>query len=155
MTSLTVCRSPANEQMLAAIVAIEIAVTRLLGKWETSQNRPAIDREGWSVLRVPSIEDEDARRLHGELARLKREGLAHRCRSRRSNSSLGLVPLDQKNEQRLCKRVHQPGEDGQPDKQRYVDKIAWDYVQEIQLHRTGHLECTNRVHALRENRSPI
>lgn len=38
------------------------------------------EREGWSVLRVPSIEDEDARRLHRELARLKRERLAHRCR---------------------------------------------------------------------------
>ena len=32
------------------------------------------------MLRVPSIEDEDARRLHRELARLKRERLAHRCR---------------------------------------------------------------------------
>lgn len=38
------------------------------------------EREGWSVLRVPSIEDEDARRLHRELARLKRERLSHRCR---------------------------------------------------------------------------
>jgi transposase len=38
------------------------------------------EREGWSVLRVPGIEDEDARRLHRELARLKRERLAHRCR---------------------------------------------------------------------------
>lgn len=38
------------------------------------------EREGWSVLRVPSIEDEDARRLHRELVRLKRERLAHRCR---------------------------------------------------------------------------
>src|SRR5919106_4183971 len=36
--------------------------------------------EGWSVVRVPSVEEEDARRLHRELERLKREGLAHRTR---------------------------------------------------------------------------
>ena len=35
-------------------------------------------RGGWSVLRVPSIEEEDARHLHRELERLKRERLAHR-----------------------------------------------------------------------------
>lgn len=35
---------------------------------------------GWSVVRVPSVEEEDARRLHRELERLKREGLAHRMR---------------------------------------------------------------------------
>jgi transposase len=35
---------------------------------------------GWSVVRVPSVEEEDARRLHRELERLKREGLAHRTR---------------------------------------------------------------------------
>jgi len=38
------------------------------------------ERGGWSVVRVPSIEEEDARRLHRELERLKRERLAHRCR---------------------------------------------------------------------------
>lgn len=31
-------------------------------------------------MRVPRVEDEDARRLHRELARLWREQLAHRCR---------------------------------------------------------------------------
>ena len=31
---------------LGAIVGIEIAVTRLIGKWKTSQNRPASDRAG-------------------------------------------------------------------------------------------------------------
>jgi transposase len=31
---------------------------------------------GWSVVRVPSVEEEDARRLYRELERLKREGLA-------------------------------------------------------------------------------
>lgn len=35
---------------------------------------------GWSVVRVPSIEEEDARRLRRELERLKRERLAHRVR---------------------------------------------------------------------------
>jgi len=38
------------------------------------------ERGGWSVVRVPSIEEEDARRLHRELERLKRERLAHRLR---------------------------------------------------------------------------
>jgi len=36
------------------------------------------EREGWSVVRAPSLEEEDARRLHRELERLKRERLAHR-----------------------------------------------------------------------------
>lgn len=34
------------EQMLRAIVGIEIEVTRLQGKWKTSQNRTASDRAG-------------------------------------------------------------------------------------------------------------
>lgn len=34
------------EKQLRAIVGIEIPVTRLLGKWKASQNRPAADREG-------------------------------------------------------------------------------------------------------------
>jgi len=38
------------------------------------------ERGGWSVLRVPSIEEEDARHLHRELGRLKRERIAHRVR---------------------------------------------------------------------------
>ena len=38
------------------------------------------EREGWSVVRAPSLEEEDARRLHRELERLKRERLAHRLR---------------------------------------------------------------------------
>lgn len=31
---------------LRAIVGIEISVTRLIGKWKTSQNRPAVDQRG-------------------------------------------------------------------------------------------------------------
>ncbi len=38
------------------------------------------ERGGWSVVRVPSVEEEDARHLHRELERLKRERLAHRLR---------------------------------------------------------------------------
>ena len=38
------------------------------------------ERGGWSVVRVPSPEEEDARHLHRELGRLKRERLAHRLR---------------------------------------------------------------------------
>jgi len=34
------------EGMLGAIVGIEIPVTRLIGKWKVSQNRPARDRDG-------------------------------------------------------------------------------------------------------------
>ena len=34
------------ERQLRAIVGIEIPVTRLLGKWKASQNRPVADREG-------------------------------------------------------------------------------------------------------------
>jgi len=42
--------SDAPEEFIAmqlrAIVGIEIRLTRLIGKWKTSQNRPAADREG-------------------------------------------------------------------------------------------------------------
>lgn len=38
------------------------------------------ERGGWSAVRVPSVEEEDARHLHRELERLKRERLAHRVR---------------------------------------------------------------------------
>lgn len=34
------------EQMLGAIVGIEIPLTRLVGKWKLSQNRPPADRDG-------------------------------------------------------------------------------------------------------------
>ena len=38
------------------------------------------ERGGRSVVRVPSVEQEDARHLHRKLERLKRERLAHRVR---------------------------------------------------------------------------
>jgi transposase len=38
------------------------------------------EREVWSVVRVPSVEDEDARQLHRELKQLKKEVLQHRLR---------------------------------------------------------------------------
>jgi transposase len=38
------------------------------------------ERDVWSVVRVPSVEDEDARQLHRELEQLKREVLQHRLR---------------------------------------------------------------------------
>jgi transposase len=40
------------------------------------------ERRVWSVVRVPSAEQEDARRLHRELERLSREQTAHRNRVR-------------------------------------------------------------------------
>lgn len=43
-----VADAPADyiDQMLKAIVGIEIVIERLEGKWKTSQNRPPADREG-------------------------------------------------------------------------------------------------------------
>ncbi len=38
------------------------------------------ERGGWSLVHVPSVEEEDTRHLHRELERLKRERLAHRVR---------------------------------------------------------------------------
>jgi len=46
-------------QMLGAIVGIEIPVTRLLGKWKVSQNRPAADRDG-VIKGLREIDDADA-----------------------------------------------------------------------------------------------
>ena len=40
------------------------------------------ERDVWSVLRIPSAEDEDARRLHRELGRLKKERTMHVSRIR-------------------------------------------------------------------------
>lgn len=34
------------EKMLAAVVGIELRVTKLVGKWKVSQNRPVADRDG-------------------------------------------------------------------------------------------------------------
>jgi transcriptional regulator len=34
------------EKMLSAIVAVEIPIDHLLGKWKVSQNRPQLDRAG-------------------------------------------------------------------------------------------------------------
>jgi transcriptional regulator len=34
------------EKQLRAIVGIEIVISKLLGKWKASQNRPVVDREG-------------------------------------------------------------------------------------------------------------
>ena len=40
------------------------------------------DKQVWSVVRVPSCEEEDARRIHRELERLKKERGGHRSRIR-------------------------------------------------------------------------
>ena len=34
------------DKQLGAIVGIEVPMTRLIGKWKVSQNRPAADRDG-------------------------------------------------------------------------------------------------------------
>ena len=47
------------DTMLGAIVGIEIHVTRLVGKWKTSQNRPVADRHG-VIKGLHEIDDPDA-----------------------------------------------------------------------------------------------
>jgi transcriptional regulator len=46
--SWKVTDAPADfiEQMLGSIIGIEIPITRLIGKWKVSQNRPIRDKEG-------------------------------------------------------------------------------------------------------------
>jgi transcriptional regulator len=50
------------EQMLGAIVGIEIPLTRLVGKWKVSQNRPAADRDG-VVKALRELNDAEARAM--------------------------------------------------------------------------------------------
>jgi transcriptional regulator len=52
------------EQMLGAIVGIEIPLTSLVGKWKVSQNRPAADRAG-VVKALSEIGDGGARAMSG------------------------------------------------------------------------------------------
>jgi transcriptional regulator len=47
------------ETMLGAIVGIEIPVTRLVGKWKASQNRPPADRKG-VISGLSEMADADA-----------------------------------------------------------------------------------------------
>ena len=49
-------------KQLGAIVGIEIQLTRLIGKWKTSQNRPAADRKG-VVAGLRDSEDPAARAM--------------------------------------------------------------------------------------------
>jgi transcriptional regulator len=48
------------DKMLTAIVGIELPVTRLVGKWKVSQNRPAADRAG--VIAGLEADGDDAAR---------------------------------------------------------------------------------------------
>ena len=61
-----VTNAPADfvEQMLGAIVGIEIPLTRLRGKWKVSQNRPSVDREG-VVRGLSEMNDSDAQAMSG------------------------------------------------------------------------------------------
>ena len=52
------------ENQLQAIVGIEIPLTRLLGKWKVSQNRPAIDRAG-VVSELSKATDADSLAIAG------------------------------------------------------------------------------------------
>ena len=55
---------------MGAIVGIEIPVTRLVGKWKTSQNRPAVDRAG-VVKGLREIDDRDAATMASVVAALE------------------------------------------------------------------------------------
>lgn len=50
------------EQMLGAIVGIEIPLTRLVGKWKVSQNRPSADQDG-VVKGLRGMTDRDAQAM--------------------------------------------------------------------------------------------
>jgi transcriptional regulator len=52
------------EQMLGAIIGIEIPLTRLVGKWKVSQNRPSVDRDG-VVTGLREMNDRDAQAMSG------------------------------------------------------------------------------------------
>jgi transcriptional regulator len=47
------------EKQLGAIVGVEIEISRLLGKWKASQNRPAVDRTGVAKA-LDAIADADS-----------------------------------------------------------------------------------------------
>ena len=57
------------ETMLGAIVGIEIPVTRLVGKWKTSQNRVAVDRAG-VVKGLQEVNGPDAATMANAVAAL-------------------------------------------------------------------------------------
>jgi transcriptional regulator len=48
------------EHLLGAIVGLELAIERLVGKWKLSQNRPARDREGVAAGLIAEGSDEAA-----------------------------------------------------------------------------------------------
>jgi transposase len=61
------------------------------------------DKKPWSVVRVPTVEEEDQRRLHREMERLKKEQTAHRNRIR---GLLFLHGLDIQGEKDLAGMIH-------------------------------------------------
>ncbi len=58
------------ERMIAAIVGIEIAVSRLIGKWKVSQNQPAVNRRAVADALSQRGGPDDS-----EMARLVRQAL--------------------------------------------------------------------------------
>lgn len=60
------------EKQLTAIVGIEIALTRVFGKWKASQNQPAADREG-VVRGLREQGDSDAAKMAGWVAAKSRD----------------------------------------------------------------------------------
>lgn len=60
------------EKMLAAVVGIEMPIARLEGKWKTSQNQPATNRDGVAAG-LDALGGDDAREM-AELVRPARPG---------------------------------------------------------------------------------
>jgi transcriptional regulator len=50
------------ENMVGAIIGLELPIARLVGKWKVSQNRPAVDRDG-VVSALGEMDDQDARAM--------------------------------------------------------------------------------------------
>ena len=49
------------------------------------------EKDGWQVCRVPTVEEEDARRAHREAGRLKKEITAHTCRIKSLLTTCGIA----------------------------------------------------------------
>jgi transcriptional regulator len=69
-----VADAPADfvDALLGAIVGLEISITRLVGKWKVSQNRPPNDREG--VAEALQREGSDTAAAVARLVRGERDG---------------------------------------------------------------------------------
>lgn len=63
------------EKLLASIVGLEITVTKLIGKWKVSQNRPAADHEG-VITGLRERNKPDARQMAELVEQAQAEGIS-------------------------------------------------------------------------------